>query len=84
MTLEQINNMKHCIGYDRKHVKRGKYEAYRNYFNVGDSKDDSWDELVTEGYARQYERFDQIIYCVSEKGMKLLESILDIQISKMD
>jgi hypothetical protein len=84
MTVQQINLMKHCIGYDPRHVKRGKYEAYRNYFNTGDEKDADWEELVSLGYAKQYERFGQIIYCVTDSGKRLLEEILDVKITERD
>jgi hypothetical protein len=85
LTLEQINDMKHCIGFGRGRVKRGKYEAYRNYYNTGEFTDESWDELVIQGYAKQYSRFDQfIIYCVTEKGIRLLEEILDVKIVNGD
>ncbi|MNJ77717.1 hypothetical protein D3C77_752840 [compost metagenome] len=84
MTVDQINGMKHCIGYEISRVKKGKYEAYRNYYNNGEQKDDGWEELVSKGYAKQYVRFDQIIYCVTDEGKKLLESILDIKITERD
>ncbi|GKU79811.1 hypothetical protein [Paenibacillus sp. L3-i20] len=84
ITLNQIDEMKHCIGYDKKHVKRGKYRAYRNYFNNGDEQCPSWEELVSKGYAKQFKQFDAIIYCLTDAGKLLLEKILDVKITEMD
>lgn len=82
VSLEQINLMKHCIGYEKRHVKRGKYESYRNYFNNGDEKDSDWEHLVQLGFAKQYTRFDQIIYSLTEKGGSFLESVLEVKITE--
>lgn len=84
MTVEQINLMKHCIGFEQRYVKRGKYEAYRNYFNNGDEPDEDWEELVSQGYAKKSILHDQFIYFVTLNGKKLLEEILDVVISEGD
>jgi hypothetical protein len=84
MTNEQINDMKHAIGYDSNQVKRGKYDAYRNFFNTGIDKDESWELLVENGYAIQSTCFGQNIYRVTRKGIDFLESILSVKIIEKD
>lgn len=80
MKLDQINDMKHCIGYEQRHVKRGKYNAYRNYYNTGEERCSGWDRLVEQEYAKHWVRFDQHFYCLSEKGIKFLSELLDVKI----
>lgn len=80
MTVDHIELMKHCIGYTQRSVKRGKYEAYRNFYNSGEERDPAWDELVAEGLAKQFIRFEQYFYCLTEKGIELLERILEVKI----
>jgi len=41
ITIEQLDDMKHAIGYNREKVKRGKYHAYRNYY--ADQNNESWE-----------------------------------------
>ena len=43
VTINQLDNMKHAIGYKRDSVKRGKYRSYRNYYASG-ATDESWPE----------------------------------------
>ena len=45
-----IREMQHCIGLDYKKPKRGKYEAYRNYFYCS-APNRIWEYLVEIGYA---------------------------------
>lgn len=84
MTVDQINDMKHCIGYEQRNVKRGKYIAYRNYYNTGGERELGWDELVEQGYANHWQRFDQHYYCLVQKGFDYLQEILGVKITEMD
>lgn len=81
ITIEQLDNMKHAIGYKRDKVKHGKYEAYRNYFTAS-TTDESWQQLVEKGYALCTKGEKAMIYNLSEKGFELLEVLLDIKISR--
>ena len=53
VTSNQIDFMKHCLGFENSKVKgtkHRKYKAYRNYFST--SNDDiEWDKLVEQGLA---------------------------------
>ena len=85
----QIEKMKHCIGFSRDRVKRGKYEAYRNRYITPDI-DDSWEWLVIQGIAdrdRTYPEGSETshqLYFLTKKGLDLLEHLLEIKITEMD
>lgn len=81
ISIEQLDDMKHAIGYSRDKVKKGTYKAYRNYY--ADTENESWNELIKKGYAERYNGRDYINYSVSEKGIELLENILDIKITEI-
>lgn len=88
LTLDQINNMKHAIGFVGGKVRRGKFKAYRNYHTTS-KPNERWRELVKGGLATGFP-FPQgggenpIMYHVSDKGFKVLEEILEIQIVEGD
>ena len=77
LSLRQIEKMKHAIGFERGKVKRNRYEFYRNRYIVN-HPDDDWEELVFIGYAnrRLLDIEKQIVYYVSELGMKYLGVLL--------
>ena len=88
ITVEQIGNMKHAIGFDQRRVKRGKYEAYRNYYTTP-APHAGWEELVEKGYAEKHP-FPQgvgenpMMYRVTQKGIETLGGILGIKIVDTD
>lgn len=77
LSLRQIGKMEHAIGFDRGKIKRNRYNAYRNRF-VASNSDKDWEELVSIGYAekREFEIEKQIVYYVSELGIKYLGVLL--------
>ena len=84
ITLKQIENMKHCIGFRGDKVKRKKYVAFRNYYTTSDN-DQSWDGLVWLGFATKRAFGSGVginpkCYCVSQKGIKFLERLLECKI----
>jgi len=84
VTLKQINDMKHAIGFDGKRVRRRKYVAYRNYYTTSDNSS-SWDALVELGLAvkRPFENGiggNPQCYFVTKKGMEFLERLLECKI----
>ena len=84
ITEKQLGYMKHAIGYERKAVKRGKYNAYRNRFITNDL-DGNWQKLVENGFAEGAPfngggGDNPRIYWVTEKGYTLLERILEVKI----
>lgn len=88
VNLQQLDLMKHAIGLERAKVKRGKYNAYRNYFSTHDKCSDyaEWEQLVKLELATKREPDKQgvIYYFVSEKGIELLARILEIRIVEGD
>lgn len=84
ITLNQIDSMKHCIGFRGDKVKRRKYVVWRNYYTTS-FNDPSWDMLVDLGYAikRNFPLGigeDPKLYSVSESGLRLLEGVLECKI----
>jgi len=88
VALRQINNMKHCIGFNGDKVKRRKYVAYRNYYTTSDNSP-SWDELVDLELAVKRPLKNGIggnpqCYFVTKKGIELLERLLECKITEME
>ena len=88
LTATQINDMKHCIGFDTKKVRRGKYEAYRNYYTTS-NEHAGWDEIVNAGFAskRSFPRGvgdNPQCYILNEQGFKFLAEILGCKIVETD
>ena len=80
----QIDNMKHCIGFNPVKVKNDKYFAWRNYFMTADHEKE-WDKLVIQGLAvkRDFKLGggpNPQCYQVSKEGIKFLENQLSIRI----
>lgn len=84
ITLKQIENMKHAIGFQRDRVKRGKYIAFRNYYTTNDINL-SWENLVEFGYATRRKLNGHVgdngqVYFVAKKGFELLERLFEVKI----
>lgn len=84
ISIEQIENMKHCIGFNPVKVKDDKYFAWRNYFTTSDH-DADWDNLVIQGLAvkngfKLGRGPNPQFYQVSKEGFKYLENVLHIKI----
>jgi hypothetical protein len=81
LSIEQIGNMKHAIGFQEWRVKNGAYEAYRNFFALREPSE-SWEQLVSNGYASKYNSIvtDEIVYRLSAKGLTTLEKILSVRL----
>lgn len=88
LTLQQIQDMKHAIGFRRDLVKKGRYKAYRNHYTTS-IPEESWDELVEGGYAKGRPFTsgggpNPMIYHVTEEGLMVLEQILEVDIKEED
>lgn len=87
-TIEQISNMKHCIGFDKSKVTGTKYrkmKAYRNYYTtINDDKE--LDSLVNQGLMKKRNGFGENhrMYFVSEEGFKFLSELTGIEITEME
>lgn len=91
VSLDQLENMKHCIGFSGDKVcgrKNRKYTAYRNYFTTSDNNQ-NWDNLVVQGLAEK-EAFpaghgnNPQIYTVTNAGIEFLSRITDVTITEGD
>jgi len=84
INTEQLENMKHAIGFNQNKVENNKYITWRNYFTTSDH-DESWDNLVIQGLAvkRDFKLLGGLnpqCYSVSKDGFKFLEENLDVKI----
>jgi len=91
VTSNQIDCMKHCLGFENRRVtgtKHRKYKAYRNYFTT--SNDDiEWDRLVEQGLAAKQDfpngcGDNPKAYFVSDEGKKFLSDITGVEITEED
>lgn len=85
LSFGQIEKMKHAIGLGYENIKKNRYCTYRNRYIVS-KPDNDWEELVSIGYAtkREFEIEKQIVYYVSELGMKYLGCLFGCIIKEMD
>lgn len=87
ITSEQIDNMKHCIGFDQNKVTGTKYrkmKAYRNYFTTCDN-DKDLDNLVDQGLMVKRDFANGCgdnpkVYFVSDEGFEFLSDLTEIEI----
>jgi len=86
LSTTQVDDMKHCVGFDGKKVKRRKYEAYRNYYTTSNDHS-SWDGIVRAGLADK-RPFPQgggenpQCYSLNEQGFKYLSELLECKITE--
>lgn len=79
VTAEQIELMKHTIGYVHGEAKRGKYKAYRNYFAAGRYMPE-FEDLVKKELVLRQVKDEYVFYFLSHSGIQLLSKILGIKI----
>ena len=81
LTDTELKYMLHAIGYKKEKVKRGRYFAYRNYFNTN-YVDKVWQGLKEKGFAKLINVYGGELadFKVTEKGMKVLESYIGCRI----
>ncbi|KAA6315747.1 hypothetical protein EZS27_033840 [termite gut metagenome] len=82
ITPEQLDLLQHAIGYTSEKVENGIFVFGRNWCAYKE-ENASWEELVKKGYASKRalrNLFDEAVYHVSKKGVKLLETSLLISI----
>lgn len=88
LSLEQIEMMKHTIGFSSDRVtgrKHRKYEAFRNYYTTG-KPEPELEELVEVGLmvSRPYPMGcgeNPQVYFVSEAGFTYLSKLLDVAVA---
>ena len=79
ITTSQISDMKHAIGYRSDRVIEGTYYAFRNFFGVSKEAPE-WEDLVLRGLATKRMQFEEVVYHVSDEGLKLLSEVLNVEI----
>lgn len=80
VTYKQIDDMKHAIGFERGKVtgiKHRKYEPYRNYYDAGPKAIESWEQLVSIGFATKSRDH---WYHVSDDGREFLRRVTGVDI----
>lgn len=86
LTIEQINDMKHCIGYQPPSnvPKRGVLNAYRNYYTTNNNGVKHLDELVDIGFMTvgEFGEYKNKIYRVTSKGIDYLAELFNIRIKQ--
>lgn len=80
VTYKQIADMKHALGFENREVRGTKhrtYEPYRNRYDAGDRDIESWEHLVSIGFAaKRREHW----YCVTDDGRIFLEWVTGVKI----
>lgn len=86
LSESQIRKMQHSLGMDNKKPKRGKYEAYRNYYNTS-IEDQELENLITLGLANKrvgIGAYPGIWYHITEAGIAYLGKIMNLKITELD
>lgn len=88
LSMEEIKLMQHAIGLTNpsRRIKNGCYNAYRNYY-VASAKSTNWDDLVAIGLATKHKDIFcemNVIYRLTEKGIKTLSEIMNIKITEIE
>lgn len=90
ITIQQIRNMKHCIGFKGSEVTGTKYrkmKSYRNNFTTSGDKGDL-DELVNQGLMIKRDSKTGVkghkTYHVSDEGYKFLSELTEIEITEVE
>lgn len=80
VTYNQIDMMKHTIGFDDRKVKgtkHRKYEPYRNYYNAGERDKAELDKLVEIGFMK---KSSEDYYHVTDDGKTFIYYVTGVQI----
>ncbi|MDE5564363.1 MAG: hypothetical protein K2I93_04355 [Oscillospiraceae bacterium] len=85
VTYNQIDMMKHVIGFDNKHIKgtkRRRMEPYRNYYDAGPRDESELNALANLGLMQKSNPPYSlgICYHVTEDGRKFLEMVTGVEI----
>jgi hypothetical protein len=75
--------MKHTTGFELGKVKRGKYQAYRNYFCAGEPMPE-FEDLVSKELVVKKTQANCIYYYLTPLGIEFLSEITGVKITEMD
>jgi hypothetical protein len=87
ITLETYDNMIHAIGLDNAKPKRGKYEAYRNYYVTNNREEETsvFDIVIREGLVARGGCSDvQVSFHVTQKGFEFIGIKENCKITEID
>ena len=89
ITLNQINNMKHAIGFDKRKIKGTKYrkfESYRNFFTTQEGCKDfeELEELSNQGLMLSRQMGDKWCFPFSKKKKKKKKNNTSVAIVELD
>lgn len=86
LSLEQLDMMKHALGFRGAAYRSVEYESYRNYFTTP-VREPCWEELCQEGLAERSNLPKGFgigpcpsVYRVTRKGAEILSQYLGIKI----
>ena len=77
ITVNQIDDMKHAIGFDKSKttgIKHRKMYAYRNYY-MSYKKMEGWENLVNLRLATRSGEEQKIYYSLTTKGLSFLAKL---------
>lgn len=78
LSVQDISDLKHMIGFDYKQVRKGKYIAWRNRYYCT-TPVERFERLVRLNVCGKYENNNSIIYYLSEHGFEVLGKILGVK-----
>jgi hypothetical protein len=86
ITLKIYREMLHCIGFDRKKVKYGKFKEWRNRFCLGASSDTStWESLVSKNLAKCWTiKEGDYMYYLTDLGFEFIARFENVVIERED
>lgn len=90
LTEEQIDDMKHALGFRKDRIKGRKhlrYEAYRNYYATGEGCEgfDGLVDMANKGLMLSRQNgTDGWYFHVSPQGIKYLSELTGVEITELD
>lgn len=85
ITIEQIDLIKHAIGWDNISSRHKIFNSYRNrYFCIiGEEKHKQWADLEEKGYAKSfYVDSTMVLFMVTRKAIEFLSDLFKIKINQ--
>ena len=81
ITVAQVDDMKHAVGFRYDRVRNGQYNAFRNFFAI-DEEQVSWEDLVNRHLATKRKQFNETVYHLTDRGFLFLSLVLNVEIIK--
>lgn len=81
LSVQDISDLKHMIGFDYKQVRKGKYMAWRNRYYCT-APVERFERLVRLNVCEKYKNNSNTVYYLSEYGFEVLGKILGVKMVK--